>query len=92
MAATLPGSGGAVRSKTCLYTLPPDRDFVLGPVPGHESVLVGLGAGHSFKFAPTFGRLLAELADTGVCSADVAPFALDRDALTKPDQPVHWLV
>ena len=29
---------------------------------------------------------------TGVCSADVAPFAPDRDALTKPDQPVHWLV
>jgi sarcosine oxidase len=92
MAATLPGSGGAVRSKTCLYTLPPDRDFVLGPVPGAESVLVGLGAGHSFKFAPTFGRLLAELATTGTCSADVSPFAVDRDALTQPDQPLHWLV
>jgi sarcosine oxidase len=61
-------------------------------VPGAESVLVGLGAGHSFKFAPTFGRLLAELADPGTCSADVAPFAPDRDALTKPGQPVHWLV
>jgi sarcosine oxidase len=92
MAATFPGSGPPVRSKTCLYTLPPDRDFVLGPVPGVDSVLVGLGAGHSFKFAPTFGRLLAELATTGSCSEDVSPFALDREALTKPDQPVHWLV
>jgi sarcosine oxidase len=92
MAATIPGSGPAVRSKTCLYTLTPDRDFVLSPVTGCESVLVGLGAGHSFKFAPTFGRLLAELATTGECSEDVSPFALDRDALTKPDQPVHRLV
>ncbi len=92
MAVTLPGSGPPVRSKTCLYTLTPDRDFVLSPVPGHESVLVGLGAGHSFKFAPTFGRLLAELAATGECSEDVSAFGLGRDALTKPDQPVHWLV
>ena len=92
MAAILPGSGPPVRSKTCLYTLTPDRDFVLSPVPGCESVLVGLGAGHSFKFAPTFGRLLAELATTDECGADVAPFSLDRDALTIPGQPVHWLV
>jgi len=92
MATTLPGSGPPVRSRTCLYTLTTDRDFVLSPVPGHESVLVGLGAGHAFKFAPTFGRLLAELASTDACSADVTPFSLDRDALTKPDQPVHWLV
>jgi sarcosine oxidase len=92
MAATIPGSGPAVRSKTCLYTLTPDRDFVLGPVPGCDSVLVGLGAGHAFKFAPTIGRLLAELATTGECSEDVTPFALDRAALTTPGQPVHWLV
>jgi len=92
MAATLPGSGPPVRSKTCLYTLTPDRDFVLDTVPGYESVVVGLGAGHGFKFAPTFGRLLAELASTGGCREDVTPFALDRDALTRPDHPVHWLV
>jgi sarcosine oxidase len=92
MAATLPASGPPVRSTTCLYTLTPDRDFVLDAVPGHDAVLVGLGAGHGFKFAPTLGRLLAELASSGTCSEDVAPFALDRGALTEPDQPVHWLV
>jgi sarcosine oxidase len=92
MARTLPGSGPAVRSKTCLYTLTPDRDFVLGAVPGHESVLVGLGAGHGFKFAPTFGRLLAELASTGTASCDLTPFRLDREALTSPSASVKWLV
>lgn len=92
MAATIPGSGPAVRSKTCLYSLTPDRDFVLGAVPGCRSVLAGLGAAHAFKFAPTFGRLLAELATTGTCSEDISPFAVDRAALTDPDQAAHWLV
>ena len=92
MTRTLPSAGPVVRSKTCLYTLPPDRDFVLGPVPGCEAVLVGLGAAHGFKFAPTFGRLLAELASTGETAADVAPFALDRRALTEPVPTLSWLV
>ena len=30
----------------------PDRDLVLGPLPGHDRVLVALGAAHGFKFAP----------------------------------------
>jgi sarcosine oxidase len=94
MAQTFPASGPASRSKTCLYTLTPDRDFVLGPVPGHESVVVGLGAAHGFKFAPTFGRLLADLATTGSVrtQADIAKFRLDRPALTDPDYAVSWLV
>jgi sarcosine oxidase len=81
-----------VRSKTCLYTLTPDRDFVLAPVPGQDDVLVGLAAGHGFKFAPTFGRLLTELAVTGATSRELRPFALDREALTSPGYPVNWLV
>ena len=60
-AAMLPGIGAPVRSLRCQYTLTPDRDFVLGAVPGHGSVVVGLGAAHGFKFAPTFGRVLADL-------------------------------
>ena len=94
MAQTFPGSGPASRSKTCLYTLTPDRDFVLGAVPGHESVVVGLGAAHGFKFAPTFGRLLADLATTGVAGTpvDITQFRLERPALTDPAYPVSWLV
>ena len=81
-----------VRSLRCQYTLTPDRDFVLAPVPGHESVVVGLGAAHGFKFAPTFGRLLADLAETGSTATDLAPFRLDRPALTDPAYAAHWLV
>ena len=92
MGRILPGSGPPARSLRCQYTLTPDRDFVLGQVPGHEGVLVGLGAAHGFKFAPTFGRLLADLVLTGAAGADVDAFRLDRPALTEPDYPTHWLV
>lgn len=88
----LPGSGPPTRSARCLYTLTPDRDFVVDAVPGHESVLVGLGAAHGFKFAATLGRLLAELAVQGSCATDLSPFRLDRPALVDADHATHWLV
>jgi sarcosine oxidase len=88
----LPGSGAPVRSSRCQYTLTPDRDFVIAPVPGHESVVVGLGAAHGFKFAPTFGRLLADLVVDGGTATDLTDFRLDRPALTDPDYAAHWLV
>ena len=91
MARLLPGSGRPVRSLRCQYTLTPDRDFVVDRVPGHEAVVVGLGAGHGFKFAPTLGRLLADLV-TGDADHDLAAFRLDRPALTDPDHAAHWLV
>ena len=88
----LPGSGRPVRSLRCQYTLTPDRDFVLAPVPGHPSVVVGLGAAHGFKFAPTFGRILADLATTGETSSDVSAFGFDRPALTDPAYQPNWMV
>ena len=92
MGDVLPGSGDPVRSKRCLYTLTPDRDFVLAPVPGHEHVVVGLGAAHGFKFAPTFGRLLADLVSTGITATDLSAYRLDREALTDPAYVASWLV
>jgi sarcosine oxidase len=51
--ARLPGAAGAhAHTATCLYTLTPDRDLVLGPVGGHDRVLVALGAAHGFKSPP----------------------------------------
>ena len=88
----LPGAGSPERSIRCLYTLTPDRDFVLGPVPGHEAVVVGLGAAHGFKFAPTLGRLLADLAVDGRTDTDLTAFRPDRRALTDPSYVGNWLV
>lgn len=91
MRRMLPGAGPAVRSLRCQYTLTPDRDFVISRVPSHPSVVVGLGAAHGFKFAPTFGRLLADLA-VGDRESISPTFALDRPALTDPSYAAHWLV
>jgi sarcosine oxidase len=87
----LPGAGPAVRSLRCHYTLTPDRDFVMDRVPGHPGVVVGLGAAHGFKFAPTLGRLLADLA-TGERDTVSPTFSLTRPALTDSEHPAHWLV
>jgi sarcosine oxidase len=81
---TVPGAGPAVRTTRCLYTLTPDRDFVLGPVPGHERVLVALGAAHGFKFAAWFGAALADLVQTGGTELEIGDFAVDRPALSSP--------
>jgi sarcosine oxidase len=88
----LPGVGDPIRSVRCQYTLTPDRDFVISAIPGHERVVVGLGAAHAFKFVPTFGRLLADLVTTGGTATDVSAYRLDRPALTDPDYAAHWLV
>jgi len=91
--ARLPDALGAhVRTLTCLYTLTPDRDFVLGPLPGHQRVLVALGAAHGFKFAPLLGRVMAELALQGGSQVDVTPFAADRPALVTPGRQARYLV
>jgi sarcosine oxidase len=79
-------------SATCLYTLTPDRDLVLGPLPGHDRVLVALGAAHGFKFAPLLGRVLADLALHDGTEVDIIPFAVDRPALTAPDPRANYLV
>jgi sarcosine oxidase len=92
LAELLPGSGEPVRSLRCHYTLTPDRDFVLAPVSDHPAVVVGLGAAHGFKFAPTFGRILADLVTTGETTSDIAGFTFDRPGLTDPAFEPTWMV
>ncbi len=63
----LPGAAGAVkRTLTCLYTLTPDRNFILDRHPKHGQVAYGCGfSGHGFKFASVIGEILADLAIDG---------------------------
>jgi sarcosine oxidase len=88
IARRLPGAlGSAARTKTCLYTLTPDRDFVIDRLPDHPGVVVALGAAHAYKFAALFGTMLAGLAldpTRRPPGTDLAIFGLDRDALRPP--------
>ena len=86
LARHLPGTiGGPTRTKTCLYTVTPDRDFVLDRVPDAPGIIVALGAAHGYKFAALLGRLLAEMAldrERRPADARLGLFAIDRPALT----------
>ncbi len=84
--------GPELETRTCLYTLPPDRDFILGPVPGHPAILMAVGAGHGFKFASALGRILAELAIDGRTDHDLEPFRADRPILKLADPPRSFFV
>lgn len=93
LARMLPGVVGPIRRvKTCLYTLTPDRDFVLDTLPGHPAISLAVGAGHAFKFASELGRCLSELALDGVARADLSGFQADRAILTMTDPPRSYVV
>jgi sarcosine oxidase len=93
MRRTFPRAAGREHLlKTCLYTLPPDRDFVLDRLPGHERVLLAVGAGHAFKFATQIGRILSELALAGATAHDISLFRADRQVLSDPGAPRTWNV
>lgn len=62
VAQVLPGAGPVTESLTCLYTMTPDRRFVVGEVPGVPRALVASAcSGHGFKFGPAIGEALADL-------------------------------
>lgn len=82
--SVIPGAGRPLRTVTCQYALTPDRHFVIGALPEHPQLLVGLGAGHAFKFAPAIGRVLSELATNGATGVDLSLFRPDRPALRMP--------
>lgn len=84
--------GPIIETKTCLYTLTPDRDFVIDAVPGHPEILVALGAAHAFKFAAVIGRALADLATDGATDLELSPFRIDRPILQMDDPPTSWMI
>lgn len=77
--------GPLLYTKPCLYTLPPDRHFVLDRLPEAPHISVFVGAGHGFKFAGLFGRILSDLAVDGHSVFPIEPFSITRPALTDPD-------
>jgi sarcosine oxidase len=95
MAEHLPGAlGPPIYTKTCLYTLTPDRDFVVGRVPEARQVLVALGAAHGYKFASVLGRVLAEIAVDGTTPSanEIARFAIDRPILLEESPATSFMV
>lgn len=74
MDTIIPDHGQDLRTVTCQYALTPDRQFMIGPLERHPNVIITLGNGHAFKFAPAIGRVAAELAIDGKTSDDISRF------------------
>jgi sarcosine oxidase len=93
LARNLPGALGPQHViKTCLYTLTPDRDFVIDTLPEHPNVSVAIGAGHAYKFASAIGRILSDLALDEATASDVADFTIDRRILQMTAPPKSYMV
>ncbi len=93
--AHLPGAVGPdILTKTCIYTLTPERDFVLDRLPDHPGVFLALGVGHGFKFASVVGRILAELSIDGATpsTSEIEAFRVDRPLLLEERPRVSFRI
>ena len=81
----LPDSlGPELYTKSCLYTMPPDRNFTIDFVPDHPHIVVAQGAAHAFKFAALIGQIVTDLAVRGATRYPIETFSATRAALTDP--------
>jgi sarcosine oxidase len=80
IAEHLPSANGPlIRSKTCLYTMTSDGDFIVDHMPGHPNIVVASPcSGHGFKFAPVIGEAAADLVTRGATSHDISRFQMNR--------------
>ncbi len=79
LAAHLPTAGRPSAAEVCLYTLTPDRHFVIDVHPAYPNVTVACGfSGHGFKFAPTVGEVLADLTLAGKTEHPIGLFRAGR--------------
>jgi sarcosine oxidase len=68
-------AGEVLRAKTCMYTMTPDENFVIGAHPAMANCTVACGfSGHGFKFASVVGEVIADLAMMGRTELPVGIF------------------
>ena len=91
LAEYIPGFlGPKMYTKTCLYTMPKDRDFIIDTLPEHPQIVVCVGAGHAYKFASLLGKILSEIAIDGQTNYPIAPFTLNRPAIMDPNYQANF--
>lgn len=76
----LPGAAGPLLStRRCLYTVTPNKDFIVDHHPNYPQITIGAGfSGHGFKFTTLMGKMLADLAVQGSTPHDTSLFKVTR--------------
>lgn len=68
-----------VKAAACLYTVTPDRRFIIDRHPENDRMLVvSACSGHGFKHSAGIGKAMAEWIVDGRPKADLSPFSLGR--------------
>jgi sarcosine oxidase len=79
--------GELVSGATCLYTLTPDLNFMVGAHPDYPQVKLAAGfSGHGFKFCSVMGEILADLVITARSRHDIALFEPSRFGIARPEK------
>jgi sarcosine oxidase len=77
--AYIPGLGTFTKGRVCMYTVTPDRHFLIDNHPAFPQVSVACGfSGHGFKFASVVGEVLADLAERGTTKYEIGMFSAER--------------
>ncbi len=67
------------KAAVCLYTMTPDRGFIIDAHPEQDRVLVvSACSGHGFKHSAGVGAAVADVLAGGWSGVDLSPFALSR--------------
>jgi sarcosine oxidase len=67
------------QAAACLYTVTPDRRFIIDRHPEQDRVyVISACSGHGFKHSAGIGNVVAEMMTEGRSSIDLAPFSISR--------------
>jgi sarcosine oxidase len=71
-----------IQAAACLYTVTPDRGFIIDRHPDQDRVFViSACSGHGFKHSAGIGNVVAEKVAEGRSSIDLSPFSVSRFGL-----------
>jgi sarcosine oxidase len=71
-----------VQAAACLYTVTPDRGFIIDRHPDQDRVFViSACSGHGFKHSAGIGNVVAEKVAEGRSAIDLSPFSVSRFGL-----------
>ncbi|MEB3210867.1 MAG: N-methyl-L-tryptophan oxidase, partial [Leptolyngbyaceae bacterium] len=72
-------AGPLVSTRRCLYTMTPDKHFIVDSHPQYPQLVIGAGfSGHGFKFTTLMGKMLSDIAMDGSTRHDTSLFKLSR--------------
>lgn len=81
LAGSIPSlqNSASAQSKGCIYTLTPDRHFLLGALQNYPQMIVAGGfSGHGFKFASVVGEVVADICINQNSNLDLKLFHPER--------------